>query len=84
MTVVGSVLGSNAVGKLIARVESENLWDMKGDGGDDDVWISGWVPTLSGLYLRVLMVFLTKSMASDCDLLDFQLPAIMRLFLAKQ
>lgn len=34
--------------------------------------------------MRVLMVFLTKSMASAWVLLDFQLPAIMRLFRAKE
>lgn len=37
MLVVGSILGSNAIGQLVARIEGKNLWNMERDGSNDDI-----------------------------------------------
>lgn len=84
MTVVRCILSSHFVGQLIAGIKGKDLRDVKSDRCDDDIFVYLFLPTLSGLYLRVLIVFLTKSMASDWVLLDFQLPAIIRLLRAKE
>lgn len=83
MSIVGSILSCNLIRKLVARVECQDLRNMKWNRGDDNVYMIWWVPTFSGLYLRLLMVFLTKSTASLWVLFDFQLPAIIRLLREK-
>lgn len=80
INIVGRILSGNAIGESIAGVQCQNGRDMQSHGRNDDIYVKGVVPTLLGLYLIWLMVFLTKSTASEAVLLDFQLPAINRLF----
>lgn len=80
-SVVGAVLGCDSVFKLVVGVEGEDGGDVEGDWSDDDIWVRGLVPTLLGLNLMFWTVFLTKLTASWAVKLDFQLPAIIRLFL---
>ena len=64
-------------------VECEDGMKMREDWGDDDIYLKDWLPTLLGLNFSLLMVLETKSRDSLRVLLDFQLPAIILLFLEK-
>ena len=79
--VVGAVLGGDLVLELLVVVEGEDGGDVEEDGGDDDVCVGEGLPTLLGLNWMLLTVLLTKLRASAWVKLDFQLPAIILLFL---